>query len=62
MTDQKKPKVKIIDRNPELGEEFAIIFHPEPPSCPLCGSINTNKLGDTWLCNACHTAWKRTIQ
>ena len=27
-------------------ESFAIILHPEPPSCPSCGSINTNKLGD----------------
>ena len=62
MTDEKKPKVKIIEGHPELGGRFGIILHPEPPSCPSCGSINTNKLGTTWLCNVCHTVWRRPVQ
>ena len=57
-TKKKNHKVQIGEGNAEWGENFALILHPEPPSCPNCHSINTNKCADLWLCNVCHTAWK----
>ena len=39
-----RPRVKIVEGFPELGESFGIIMSPEPIACPKCRSTDFKRL------------------